>query len=87
MVENKIIETIQKNKSEKYIISCNEYGGHKFVDLRIWYRDSESGEYKPSKKGIAIKPGLGKQIIEALQKATNEIIADEVEEAGKDLKA
>jgi ABC-type transporter Mla subunit MlaD len=73
----RIITEIQKNKREKIIISINEYSGHKYVDLRIHYTDGESPEYRPTKKGITIKPNISQQVIDAIFEASNQIIAEQ----------
>ena len=73
MNEAKVIGEIQKNKREKIIVSANEFKGHKYVDLRIHFNDGESEEYKPSKKGIAIKPEIAEEVIKMIQEATKEI--------------
>tara|TARA_Y100000593_G_C4173794_1_gene268415 strand:- start:20 stop:259 length:240 start_codon:yes stop_codon:yes gene_type:complete len=61
-----IITEIRKNQNEKIIVSTNEYQGHKYVDLRIHYEDKISGDYKPSKKGIALSPKVIPDVIEAI---------------------
>ena len=73
----RVITEIQKNKREKIIISINEYSGHKYVDLRIHYTDGESAEYRPTKKGITIKPNISQQVIDAIFEASNQIIAEQ----------
>jgi hypothetical protein len=77
MNEAKVIGEIQKNKREKIIVSANEFKGYKYVDLRVHYNDGESAEYKPSKKGIAIKPELVEDIIKMIQEAAKEITDSE----------
>jgi hypothetical protein len=59
-----IIGEIQKNQKEKIIVSTNEYKGNKYVDLRVHYEDETSGEYKPTKKGIAINPKILPEVVE-----------------------
>ena len=61
------IGEIQKNQKEKIIVSTNEYQGHKFVDLRVHYEDENTGEYKPTKKGIALSSKVIDEIVELLQ--------------------
>jgi hypothetical protein len=73
----RVITEIQKNKREKIIISINEYSGHKYVDLRIHYTDGESPVYRPTKKGITIKPNISQQVIDAIFEASNQIIAEQ----------
>ena len=68
-----IIGEIQKNQKEKIIVSTNEYQGYKFVDLRVHYEDETSGEYKPTKKGIALSPKIIDEVIELIQTAKGEI--------------
>ena len=67
-----IIGEIQKNKKEKIIISTNEYMGHKFIDLRIYF-ENDNGDYKPTKKGIAISPKIMKEVLEFIIKGAEKM--------------
>ena len=67
-MENLITE-IKKNSTEVYRIYEKEYEGYKFIDVRIYYMDKNSGEYKPTKKGISIMPNNVPDIIEGILKA------------------
>lgn len=40
-----------------------------FISIREWYADKETGELKPSKKGIAIPLDIGVEVGEAVMKA------------------
>ena len=62
-----VIGEVQKNQKEKIIVSTNEYQGYKFVDLRVHYEDENTGEYKPTKKGIALSSKVIDEIVELLQ--------------------
>ena len=64
-----IISEIQKNMKEVVRISVEEYKGHKFVDCRVYWQD-EAGDWKPSKKGIALNDECLDGVIEGLQKAS-----------------
>ena len=68
-----IIGDIQKNQKEKIIISTNEYKGHKYIDLRVHYEDETSGDYKPSKKGIAVNPKILSQVVELMIEAAENL--------------
>ena len=68
----KVIKDIEKNASNKIRISLTEFKGYDLVDLRVYYEDEE-GEYKPTKKGIALKPEMIPLVIEGLQEAEKEI--------------
>ena len=43
-----------KNKSLKIVIKNRSYKGREFVDIRQYFKDKESGEFKHSTKGITI---------------------------------
>tara|TARA_Y100001973_G_C4966814_1_gene217616 strand:- start:47 stop:262 length:216 start_codon:yes stop_codon:yes gene_type:complete len=66
---SKFIGEIQKNSREKIIASINEFKGNTFVDLRVHYEDETSGEYKPTKKGIAVNPKILPQVVEMMLEA------------------
>ena len=68
-----IIGEIQKNQKEKIIISTNEYKGHKYVDLRVHYEDETSGDYKPTKKGIAVNPKILPEVVEMMVQAAESL--------------
>ena len=70
---DKIIGEIQKNSKEKIIASINEFKGNTFVDLRVHYEEEGSGEYKPTKKGIAISAKNIDGIINLLEMGKEEI--------------
>lgn len=64
------IAEVEKNSRERIRISIEEYRGHKFIDCRVHYEDSQ-GEWKPTKKGIALNADTIDEVIEALQKGSN----------------
>ena len=69
----KVIGEVQKNKREKIIVSINEYQGFKYVDLRIHYEDEDSGEYKPTKKGVALSSKVIPEIVELIVKGAEDL--------------
>ena len=66
---SKFIGEIQKNSKENIIASINEFKGNTFVDLRVHYEEEGSGEYKPTKKGLAISAKNIDNVMELLTKA------------------
>lgn len=62
-----LIGEIQKNSTEKIRVSTESYKGYDFIDVRVYYED-DTGEWKPTKKGIAIS----KDNLEPLIKLLNE---------------
>ena len=69
MSKENLITQIKKNSNEVYRIFEKEYEGYKFIDVRIYYMDKNSGEYKPTKKGISIMPNNVEDIINGILKA------------------
>jgi len=57
---------VRKNSVELIRVIGTEYKGHQFVDVRVYY-ESEDGEYKPSKKGIALSSETIEPVIELLK--------------------
>jgi hypothetical protein len=68
-----IVGEIQKNQKEKIIISTNEFKGNKYIDLRVHYEEEGSGEYKPTKKGIAVNPKILPQVVEMMIEAAEQL--------------
>lgn len=59
---------IQKNSTEKIQVSTASYKGHDFIDIRIYFKD-DAGEWRPTKKGIAIAPEEVDDLINFIKKA------------------
>ncbi|HQN28844.1 MAG TPA: transcriptional coactivator p15/PC4 family protein [Mesotoga sp.] len=60
------MKEVQKNTQEKIRVEKRKYKGREFVDVRTYYLD-DSGEWKPSPKGITFKVELLEDIISALE--------------------
>ena len=52
-----LIGEVEKNARERVRITVEEFKGHKFVDLRVYYLDRE-GTGKPTPKGIALTENI-----------------------------
>ena len=63
------INEIEKNMKEKIRVSIEEFRDHKFIDCRVYFED-DSGTWRPTKKGIALKSDCIGEVIEALQTAS-----------------
>jgi len=70
------IGTITKNKREKIRAVIQEYKGNELIDLRVWVNggNPEDPEPVPTKKGLTVKTGLIRELIELLKKAERQII-------------
>ncbi|MCB1306790.1 MAG: transcriptional coactivator p15/PC4 family protein [Leptospiraceae bacterium] len=70
-----IIKDIEKGAGEIVRVEISEFKGQKYLNIRIWYTDKESGEYKPTQKGIAIRPDLYPDLKAAILAAEQELNA------------
>lgn len=60
---------------KRLAVKLNEYEGHKLLDIRYWYLHKKSGEYRGTRKGIALKAPQYKLLTRALVENTESILA------------
>ena len=70
-----VISEIEKNLKEKIRVSIEEYRGTRFIDCRVYWEDDQ-GQWKPSKKGIALNGECINEVLNALQKARKELVGE-----------
>ena len=58
---------IEKNSRESIVVSETEYKGSKYVDVRIFYKDT-NGSLKPTRKGVRFRCEQLDKLISALEK-------------------
>jgi hypothetical protein len=63
-----IIAEIEKNQKEIIRVSIEEFRGSRFIDCRVYF-EFEDGEWRPTKKGIALSGECLADVIKALEKA------------------
>ena len=56
---------IEKNSRESIVVSETEYKGNKYVDVRVFYKDTD-GSLKPTRKGVSIRPEKVAELVAAL---------------------
>lgn len=67
-VDRAVVLEVQKNSTERLRVSVSEYRGRTFVDLRTWFV-GDDGEYRPSGKGVTIRPAQVAEIVQGLMLA------------------
>ena len=72
-----ILGEIQKNKQEKLIVSISEYKTHTYIDIRVYYEDKKTGEYKPTKKGVALPPSIIREVMELVLQGAEKLQNDQ----------
>lgn len=71
---------IDKGAGEIIRVEISEFKGKKLFNIRIWYLDKEKEEYRPTQKGITVRPELFgelKEAIMAAEPAIGQILADQ----------
>jgi hypothetical protein len=60
------VADIERNETEIIRVEKKEFKGKEYIDIRIFYLDSDN-EYKPTKKGVTLKPEKIDEMIGVLQ--------------------
>lgn len=69
-----IVAEIPKSKSEKIVVQHTVFKDHALVDVRVFYDAGKlEPEWKPTRKGLSLRPELLPELIVALERA----VADE----------
>jgi hypothetical protein len=68
----RLLATIRKNAREEIRISRSEFKGYDIVHIRVWFKDHDTGEMRPSRHGLAFRAELVDEVIEGLQAAKDE---------------
>ena len=61
---------IEKNSRESIVVSEIEYKGSKYVDVRVFYKDTD-GSLKPTRKGVSLRPEKVAELVAALAVAVD----------------
>ena len=61
---------IEKNSRESIVVSEIEYKGNKYVDVRVFYKDTD-GSLKPTRKGVSLRPEKVAELVTALAAAVD----------------
>ena len=61
---------IEKNSRESIVVSETEYKGNKYVDVRVFYKDTD-GSLKPTRKGVSLRPEKVAELVTALAAAVD----------------
>lgn len=59
---------IKKNGRERVEVSISEFKGRKFLDIRNYYYDSDTEEWKPTQKGVNVPVEMAHELFRAVKK-------------------
>lgn len=57
-MDKEIVYTFSRNKDEKVCTAVSLFKDRVYVDFRVYFIDKESGELRPTKKGLTIARDL-----------------------------
>lgn len=63
-----ILGELTKNKFEKIVISKEKFRGYPLVNIRVYFRLHEADDWRPGRKGIAIREDLFPGFLSILEK-------------------
>jgi hypothetical protein len=52
-IMQELVSEMEKGWNEKIVFSFSTFRGKNYADIRVYYEDDE-GEWKPTKKGVAV---------------------------------
>jgi hypothetical protein len=67
-----IVAEIPKNKTEKIIISIQDFANKRYIDIRTYFQ-AEEGTWLPTKKGIKVGIATFKEFVKAFRAAGKEL--------------
>jgi len=73
-----VIGEIERSDTERLRIETSNYKGSDFISVRIYYL-ADNGEWRPTKKGITVKPEKLDELIGFLSQAKETVGKEEVE--------
>jgi hypothetical protein len=74
--QNETVFEMPKSETEIYRISIRKYKGVSYVDLRIFFSEKATGEFRPTKKGLTFRKEFLSGIAQGLCQA-EELIPQE----------
>lgn len=78
------VHAFQKNARARVCIHVQEYKGSTFLDLREFYLDGDSGEWRPTRKGLTIPPDLYLELLQGVVTAADALGLEVPEELSGD---
>ncbi|MCK4764350.1 MAG: transcriptional coactivator p15/PC4 family protein [Candidatus Aminicenantes bacterium] len=71
-----IVGEIERSDTERLRVECSNYKGKDFLSVRIYYL-ADNGEWRPTKKGITVKPEKMDEFIDLLSQAKEKFPTEE----------
>lgn len=67
-----VLAAIPKNARERVQVSFSTFKGYDLLDMRLYYRDPKTEEWKPTPKGVTVQ--RNRETVEALRDALTKVL-------------
>lgn len=67
-----LIGEIERNRTEKIRVELSNYRGKDFISVRIYFL-ADNGEWRPTKKGVTVRPDQLDELIGLLNQAKEKV--------------
>lgn len=74
-----VIGEIERSKTETLRVEASNFKGVDFISVRIYYQ-ADNGDWRPTKKGITVKPEKVDELIDFLNEAKVKITENGITE-------
>ena len=71
-----LVHEFAKNATTKICVHVQEFKGTTFLSVREFYEDDVTSEWKPTKKGITIRPELYAELLHGVVAAADALGVD-----------
>lgn len=68
------VRDIRRSNTEVIRVSVGEFKNASYIDIRVFFEDQATGEYRPTKKGVTFKQEHLSELIEALQETSGSLV-------------
>ena len=69
-------QVFPKNAVERVEVWAEPYRGQELVQARVHYQDPDTGEWRPTKKGLSLSPELAAQVAAAMADRARALLGD-----------
>ena len=63
----KMVIDVPKNSFEIIRVQPTKFKGYRLADIRVFYREGEGDEYKPSPKGLSVRLSVLPKLLSAIK--------------------
>ena len=66
--EDIVVHSFSKGEDEEVRFGIQKYRGRYYIDVRVWFQESETLEFKPTRKGVSVSVDRFPEIRKGMEK-------------------